>query len=61
MRYAVVVESKKTDGSGEDGEDNSDAIGENQVTGIIAIDILDRKSEDGNGCCVRLPGGHKLR
>ena len=56
MRYAVVVESEKTDGSGEDGEDSSDAIGEDQVTGIIAIDILDRKSEDGNGCCVRLPG-----
>ena len=56
MRYTVVVESEKSDGSGEDGEDSSDGIGEDQVTGIIVIDILDRKSEDGNGCCVRLPG-----
>ena len=56
MRYAVVVESEKTDGSGEDGEGGSDAIGEDQVTGVVAIDILGRKSGKGNVCGVRLPG-----
>ena len=62
MRYAVVVESEKTDGSGEDGEGGSDAIGEDQITGVVAIDILGRESVKGNVWCVRLPGwGHKLR
>ena len=40
MNYTVVVEREDTDTGAEDGEEGRDAVGDDQVAGIVAIDVL---------------------
>lgn len=43
VRHAVVVESEETDASAEDCEESGDAVREDQITGVVVVDILGRE------------------